>query len=127
MVRGKIPALWAGKSYPSLKPMAAYFNDLLARLAFLQVFWIQNYNMINCFLKEQDFLNLYLLLYFQHWHTNGPPVVFWLSGFYFPQAFLTAAQQSYARKYKIPIDQLAFHYEVIIFPLHCVSNHETVG
>lgn len=37
MVRGRIPSLWAGKSYPSLKPFAAYFNDLLERLAFLQV------------------------------------------------------------------------------------------
>lgn len=39
MVRGRIPAAWAAKSYPSLKPCAAYFDDLLARLAFLQVYY----------------------------------------------------------------------------------------
>ena len=41
MLLGRIPSMWAKKSYPSLKKLGGYVSDLVERIEFLQK-WIDS-------------------------------------------------------------------------------------
>ena len=46
----------------------------------------------------------------QDWLDTQPPSVYWVSGLYFPAAFLTGTKQNFARREKVPIDDVAFDF-----------------
>ena len=49
----------------------------------------------------------------ENWLTKGQPHSFWMSGFFFPQGFMTGCLQTHARKETIPIDKLNFSFKVL--------------
>ncbi|CAI2733353.1 unnamed protein product [Schistosoma spindalis] len=83
-LQNSVPEIWSSKSYPSLKPLGSWIKDLVLRC---------------------DFINT--------WMIRGKPLSFWISGFFFPQGFLTGILQNYARKYNYPIDHLTFHFNIL--------------
>lgn len=69
--------------FPSLKPLDSWVKDLEERITFVS-----------------------------DWVYNGPPKTFWVAAFFFPQGFMTATMQTYARATGKPIDTLGFKTHV---------------
>jgi len=84
MLNSQVPGNWERVAYPSLKPLMSWFRDLLERVEFMEL-----------------------------WLTQGQPVSFWISGFFFPQGFMTGVLQTHSRKHKVAIDQLNFTFKVL--------------
>ncbi|KAL4466850.1 hypothetical protein ABPG74_010447 [Tetrahymena malaccensis] len=83
MMNNTVPEMWKARSYPSLKPLQSWFDDLVKRTEFFR-----------------QWLNL-----------DGKPKVYWLPAFFFPQGFLTSVLQNFARQNKIAIDVLNFGFK----------------
>ncbi|XP_040003149.1 dynein heavy chain 6, axonemal [Xiphias gladius] len=83
-LNNQVPTHWANAAYPSLKTLASWVRDLALRTSFIQT-----------------------------WITRGQPKSFWISGFFFPQGFLTGVLQNHARHYNLPIDELNFRFNLV--------------
>ena len=79
----RVPPAWEEAGYPCLKPLPSWTEDFIARI---------------------DFMG--------KWLTQGPRPCYWLSGFFFPQGFMTAVKQTYSRDFKIAVDTLRIGCEM---------------
>jgi dynein heavy chain, axonemal len=79
----KVPIAWEEAGYPCLKPLASWVEDFLGRISFML-----------------------------DWLSEGPRNCYWLSGFFFPQGFMTAVKQTYSRDHKIAVDTLRIGCEM---------------
>ena len=84
ILKFQVPENWKNVSYPSLKPLTSWVADLKERVGFME-----------------------------DWLKRGNPACFWLSGFFFPQSFITGTLQTYSRKTKISIDRIKFSFNVL--------------
>ncbi|XP_064639639.1 dynein axonemal heavy chain 2-like isoform X2 [Lineus longissimus] len=80
----RVPPSWQ-KAYPSMKPLASWTRDLVARV-------------------EQ---------FFKWAQRAHPPMIFWMSAFTFPTGFLTAVLQTSARLNNVSVDSLAWEFTVM--------------
>ncbi|CAM4551630.1 unnamed protein product [Caretta caretta] len=126
VLKSKVPEFWQLHSYISNKSLGSWIDDLILRVNFFATWanqvitYIQlRYNSLMMLQKQAktsgisfssptgDRPNI---------STNsiqGNPSRFWLSGFFFPQGFLTAVLQNYARQNGISVDSLTFAHRLL--------------
>ena len=80
---GKVPSEWTAKAYPTCYPLMEWVDNLCKRIEFIKSWSIEK------------------------------PKIFWFSGLFFPQGFLTGLLQNFARKYKVPIDEVEFIFDIM--------------
>jgi dynein heavy chain len=140
LFNNQVPESWSAKAYPSLKPLAAWINDLKVRApARLADLWRSHARLaaapglaLRTSGRPAPPRALISLCrpcplppappsarvqertrFIQTWFDHGKPSTFWISGFYFPQAFLTGTLQNYARKRQLPIDTISWGYSMV--------------
>jgi dynein heavy chain len=83
-LNNQLPNIWEKVSFATLKTLGSWVRDLIFRTDFLRV-----------------------------WLLNGEPCAFPLPVFFFPQGFMTASLQTFARKHMESIDTLSFEFTVM--------------
>ena len=86
LMNNALPPIWEKVSFATMKTLGSWMKDFLNRVEFMR-----------------------------KWLVQGLPVAFPLPVFFFPQGFMTGTLQTFARKYMVAIDTLAYKYDICGF------------
>jgi len=101
----KVPNTWKSASYASCKLLASWVDDLMQRVLFFKQWAHLVVSEVKSNMsKSANGSNNEAATLF--------PTSYWLSAFFFPQGFLTAILQNFARKHHLPVDTLTFKYKI---------------
>ncbi|OWF46435.1 Dynein heavy chain 6, axonemal [Mizuhopecten yessoensis] len=114
LLNQKVPKRWVEAAYESCKALGPWIYDLKMRVQFFSSWGelisnnveklIKNALLVSKSVTPADSLDQATM--------RSVPRAFWLSGFFFPQGFLTGVQQNHARKLGISVDSLVFNFKV---------------
>jgi len=88
LMNNALPPIWEKVSFATMKTLGSWMKDFLNRVEFMRT-----------------------------WLVQGLPVAFPLPVFFFPQGFMTGTLQTFARKYMVAIDTLAYKYDICGFDI----------
>ena len=94
----KVPSPWESAGYPCLKPLPSWVEDFMMRIKFMG-----------------------------DWLLHGPQKSYWLSGFFFPQGFMTAVKQTYSREKMIAVDTLRIGCEMTALDTKSLTSPPEYG
>ena len=110
LYNNSVPKIWADKAYPSLKPLAAWVDDLVERVKFIDG-WINDGIPTVFWYVYSGHLDSHSYIF-----SNYPNLCVRISGFFFPQAFTTGILQNFSRRSKISIDAISFSFQFVREP-----------
>ena len=107
------------------KRLTLLFSSFI--VVFSTIFTFVDLFLLLYYLLPLIFLDFYFSFYFHFSFPPGPRPAYWLSGFFFPQGFMTSVKQTYSRDNRIAVDTLRIGCELTAYDKNDITQPPISG